>query len=140
MAELSGFTTRLAIYITNAFVDVAQVRDINPPATALDTVEVSHRDSAWKKYLPSLIDAGEATFDIVYDPDLQTHKAGAAGGLAYAAINKTREQFRVTFGDAAPAVTAIFYGYVTKFTPKSPYAGALTADVTIRPDGAVTWA
>lgn len=140
MAEYSGYGTTLSIYVTNAYVAVAQIRDLSGPAMALDTPEVSHRDSAWKKFVAGQIDPGEVTFDIVYDPDANSHKAGALGGLAYALLNRRREQFKITFPDAAAATTAIFYGFVSKFTPKEPMNDALTADLTIKIDGEVTWA
>lgn len=140
MAEYSGYGATLSIYITNAYTAIAQIRDITGPSMALDAVEVSHRDSAWKKFVAGQIDGGEVTFDLIYDPDSTTHVAGSRGGLNYALTTRQREQFKVTFPDAAAATTAIFYGYVTKFTPKEPMNDALTADVTIKVDGAITWA
>lgn len=139
MSEFSGYGVTLSIWVSAAFAAVAQIRDLSGPAMALDTPEVSHRDSAWKKFVAGQIDAGEVTFDIVYDPDVNSHKAGSVGGLAYAIINRTREQFKITFPDPTPA-TATFYGFVTKFNPKGPMNDALTADLAIKVDGAVTWA
>ena len=138
MAEYSGYGATLSIYITSSYTAIAQIRDITGPSMALDTIETSSRDSAWKKFVPGQIDGGEVTFDLVYDPDATTHKEGTRGGLAYAVTNRQREQFKVTFPDTTPA-TAVFYGYVTKFVPKEPMNDALTADVTIKVDGAITW-
>lgn len=138
MAEYSGFAAVLNIYITSSFVAVAQVRDISGPSLSADDIDLSHRGSSVKTYKPGMLDGGEITLDIVYDPDSATHDDSARGGLPYALTGRYREQFRLDFADTTPA-KATFYGYVTGFQPKTPMNDAQTADVTIKVDGAVAW-
>lgn len=138
MAEYSGFAAKLQVQ-EGTFTDIAQVRDISGPSMTLDTTDASHRGSAWKNVVPALIDGGEVTFDIAYDPDLSTHSAAAAPGLPYYMIQRSMKTYKVLFPDATPA-SASFSALVTKFTPKAPYAGLLTADVTLKISGAITWA
>lgn len=138
MAEYSGFAGKLQVQ-EGTFQEIAQVRDINGPAVSVDAIDASHSGSGWKKYLPGLIDGGEVTFDIAYDPDLATHSATAAPGLPYYQIQRSVKTYKVLFPDTTPA-SASFSAFVTKFTPKAPYAGLLTADVTLKLTGAITWA
>ena len=135
----SGFAAVLQMYVTSSFTTIAAIRDIAGPTLALNTVEVSTRDSAWRKFAATMIDGGEVTFDIVYDPDTATHGEAALGGLVYALEQRRREQFKLSFADSTPA-TATFYGFVTRFQPKTPMDGAQTADVTLKIDGSITWA
>lgn len=138
MAEYSGFAAKLQVN-ESGFTDIAQVRDINGPSISLDTTDASHRGSAWKVFVPALIDGGEVTLGIAYDPDLVTHSATAAPGLPYYLMQRLTKAYKVLFPDTSPA-SASFSAIVTKFTPKAPYAGLLTADVTLKITGAVTWA
>lgn len=138
MAEYTGFAAVLNIYITSSFVAIAQVRDISGPSMSTDDIELSHRGASVKTYKPGMLDGGEVTLDIVYDPDSATHDDSVRGGLAYALDTRQREQFRLDFADATPA-KATFYGLVTGFTPKTPMNDAQTADVTIKVDGSVAW-
>jgi hypothetical protein len=85
-----------------------------------------------------MLDGGEVTLDIVYDPDEATHSDSIRGGLAFALSGRYTEQFRLDFADATPA-KATFYGLVTGFVPKTPMNDAQTADVTIKVDGSVAW-
>lgn len=138
MAEYSGFAAVLSIYITSAFVPIVQVRDISGPSMAAADVEVSHRGSTVKLYQAGMLDGGEVTLDIVYDPDTATHSDAARGGLPFALSGRHLEQWQLAFADSTPA-KATFYGFVTGFTPKTPMGDAQTADVTIKIDGAVAW-
>lgn len=138
MAEYSGYAATLQVD-NSGYTTIGQIRDITGPAMALDAIDSTHRGSAWKTALPGQLDGGEVTFDIAYDPDLATHAAGAAPGLVYYMVNRTQKSFRVNFPDSTPA-TATFTGFVTKFTPKEPQNDLLTADVTIKVGGAITWA
>lgn len=140
MAEYSGYAATLQVD-NSGYTTIGQVRDITGPSMALDAIDSTHRSTsgAWKTALPGQIDGGEVTFDIAYDPDLATHSAAAAPGLVYYMINRTVKSFKINFPDTTPA-TATFSGFVTKFTPKEPQNDLLTADVTIKVAGAITWA
>lgn len=141
MAEYTGFAGSFKVEISSVYTTVAQMRDVNGPNMSRDTVEVSSRDSAGqaKEYLAGMLENGEVTFDLVYDPDLQTHSASASGGLITLMAAGTLNNFRTTFADTTPA-TATFAGLVTQFQPTMPLNGAQTASVTIKISGQITWA
>lgn len=142
MAKYTGTGVTLAIEIASVYTVVAQVRDIAGPNQSADVIETTSRDNAnlYKTYLAGLRDGGEVTFDLVYDPDIVTHSATAAGGLVKLLQDGTVNNFRLSFPDAAPATTVTFSGLVTAFAPKAPMNDALTADVTLKVSGRPTWA
>ena len=137
--KYSGFAAKLQISISAVYTDIAGVRDISGPSMSQDTIEASSRDNNWKEFVGGLVDGGEIAFDIVYDPDTPTHLAGTAGGLVKDLIAGTMQAFKLKFADTSPA-TATFSALVTKFTPKTPYNGLQSADVTLKISGAITWA
>ena len=61
-----------------------------------------------------------------------------AGGLVKLVVDGTVSNYRLYFPDATPQYAA-FSGFVSGFTAKEPMDDALTADVTIKIAGAVTW-
>lgn len=140
-AEYTGFAGTFKTEISAVYTTVAQVRDINGPNMSRDTIEVTTRDSAGqaREYLAGLLDNGEVTFDLVYDPDDSTHSASATGGLITLLAAGTSNNFRVSFADST-ATTATFSGIVTGFEPTMPLNGAQTASATIKITGAITWA
>lgn len=137
--KYSGFAAVLQTTIVATLTDIAGVRDISGPSMSADTIEVSSRDNIWKEYVAGQRDGGEVTFDLVYDPDSATHLATTAGGLAKDLMAGTTQAFKLKFADTTPA-TATFSAIVTKFTPKAPYNGLQSADVTLKVTGAITWA
>lgn len=141
MAEYTGFAGSLKTEISSVYTTIAQVRDINGPNRSRDTVEVTSRDSTGqaKEYLAGLLENGEVTFDVVFDPDTQTHSASASGGLQTLMDSGTLNNFRVSFADTT-ATTATFAGLVTGFQPTMPLNGAQTASATIKISGQITWA
>jgi hypothetical protein len=141
MAKYAAFAASLKVEISSVYTTIAQVRDINGPALTGETDDVTNRDSSggFREYIGTLKDGGDVTFNIVYDPDQTTHSASAAGGVVTLLTSGALNNFRVTFSDSTPA-TATFAGIVTAFAPTLPLAGAMTADVTIKVSGAITWA
>lgn len=141
MAKYSGYDVLLKVKQGASYVAVAQIRDLSGPAIKQDTNEVTHRDgNKWREFVGGLRDGGEVSFDIVYDPDLASHGASATPGLAYMAMNGTVGDFQITWPDANPAQTCTFNALVTSFQPNAPMGDALTADVTLKITGSLTWA
>jgi hypothetical protein len=125
---------------TEVFTTIAQLLDVEGPSLERKVIDTTNHGSpnGWMQYLPGLKDGGEVTFSILFDPDLNTH--GSTSGLLqwFGATNVLRN-FKIVFTDAAPATTWNISGFVSKFTPKSPVEGALTADVTIKVSGQPTF-
>ena len=69
----SGFGTLIKIahvLSPTVFDTIAEVTGITGPGEKMDTIECTHMESpsAYKEYLPSLLDAGEVSFDFSWFP------------------------------------------------------------------------
>lgn len=121
---------------TENFTAIAQVEDINGIALALDTAETTHHASAAKEFVATVIDGGEVSLSIVWDPGEATHK-NASGGLSYQLLQKILRNFKLVFPDVANSVIS-FAGFVVGFEPEAPVKGALKAKLKIRVSGLPT--
>lgn len=139
MARYSGYAAEFQVEIASVYTKVAQLRDIGGPNMAADEIDVSDRDLRWKQFIAGMLDGGEVSFDLVYDPDLASHSASVAGGLITLFAAGSTNNFRLKFADATPA-TATFAGFVKEVQPKAPFNDTQTADVTIKVSGAIVWA
>jgi predicted secreted protein len=104
---------------------------------SLDTVETSYHGSAsgWRTFVPGLIDGGEVTLDLLFDPSEATQMNST--GLLSELTGRSVEGFKVIWPDAS---TFSFDGLVTRFEPGAPFEGALTGSATIKVTGAITFA
>lgn len=119
------------------FTAIGQVRDISGPSFELGTEDASHHNSTWREYVPTLLDAGEVSFEIAFDPSDTTHYSNAAGSLYNALETRVKRNFQLVLPDAGGMEIA-FSAYVTSFELKEPVEGLLTADVTLKLTGSVT--
>lgn len=118
------------------FTTVGQVQDISGPSLSLGTVEVTNHSSTAREFVADILGGGEVSFEIVYDPNLATHK-NASGGLLYALAQKQRKNWKLTL-PSSPSADIAFTGWVTKFESAAPVEGKLAAKVTITCDGLPT--
>lgn len=111
-----------------AFTTVAQVRTISGPGLTLDTIDVStHDGGGWRDFIASLLDGGEVTLDLVWDPDAATHIS-----LRQDLVNRTSPRnFKIVWPDATSTTWSIA-GVVTRFEPNAPVDAELSAAVTIK--------
>lgn len=137
MAGVSAFGTVIKIGGT-AGTAVVNVTKIDGPEPSMDTIEVTAHDSAnaWREYVAGLLDAGEVSMDINWDPLAATHK-NAVGGLQYLQGQRTSSLFALVF-PAAGNPTYTFTAFVTKFGRSAPFENKLTAQVTLKITGAPT--
>lgn len=120
------------------YTQLAEVRDISGPAVAVDTVETTSHSSpnAWKEFVATLLDGGDVTFEINYDPAEATQK-NAANGLIANMVAKTLKDWKLILTDAANSAIT-FSGYIVEFSPSMAVKSNLTAKLKIRVTGAVT--
>ncbi len=123
----------------------AQVRDIDGPAGSAEQIETSHRDSQFRKYQAGMRDGGEVSFDIVFDPDLAGHDPTVATSVYQDWENGKMANYKITFpGQLATTTedttTCIFAAFTSNFAFKAPMADALTASLTLKINGVLTWA
>ena len=137
MAAISSFGTLLKIGDgagTEVFTTIAQVMDINGPGLSQGTQEVTPQTAANRArvHIATLLDGGEVTFDINYEPAGATHDQTT--GLIKDMTDGTLRNFQTIFPDAA-TTTWSFAAFITGFEPTAPVDGALTASVTLKISG-----
>lgn len=117
---------------TEVFATIAEVKDISGPEMTLNMEDAtSHSSGGWREEIPTLLEAGDVTFDVNFVND------ATQADLKDAQTARTRLNFRIVFPLDTPLTNA-FSGYVTGFGYSAPVEGILTASVTIRVSGPVT--
>lgn len=117
--------------------DIAGVLDIDLPAFSRDVIDTTSQSSAGAEeaITSAVLKTGEVSFEINYDPTDSTHSA--ATGILGNLEDNTKKNWKILFPDA----TAWTFGaWVTKFQPKAPVNGKLTAAVSMKITGAPTLA
>jgi len=121
------------------FTTIAEVLDVSGPELGLDTEEATNQGSTggWEEHIGSILRSGLVTFSVQYVPTGATHNATT--GLIADMVNRTRRNFQLVFPNGV-STTWSFAALVTKFAPKAPVKGKLTADVTLKLTGQPTLA
>jgi hypothetical protein len=114
---------------TDAFVDLAEVTDITPPADSVDVVDVTHGASpdSTREAIPGLTDPGEISLEMNFIP--------GANGDAYIRAwraARDRRKVRITFPND---IIWTFTAFVTGYTPATPNEDKLTATLTCKVSG-----
>jgi hypothetical protein len=126
-----------------SFAQVGEITDITPPSMSRDLIETTNHSSQVKSYLGGLIDFGELSLTVNYDPDLANHEGlrGLARGDAHDgggdASNPANYQFQITYGSDVTHVET-FNGIVVGFETSAPIDGQLSATITIKVSGSIT--
>jgi hypothetical protein len=119
--------------IVTALTDIAQISSLSGPNLQASTIDVTTHDSvnATREFVSGLIDAGEFTVGLIYDPNVVTHLA-----LWTDLVARTSASFALHF----PTLLNMswgFEGYITGFGPiEAQPDGAITATITIKLSGA----
>jgi hypothetical protein len=115
------------------FTAITELTAFEPPDEQADDVEVTHFESPdrTKEYVRGMIDAGEASFTVNYNPAVYPSHQQIVADKASGAISN----WKFVFPDDME--TDVFPAYVKGFKPKLGPNDALTADVTLKVAGAV---
>lgn len=144
MTEYAGFLTTLQRRTStgpDVFTNVAQIKDLSGPSAQSDQIEVSHRDSRWRRFVSGMRDGGEVSFDVVFDPDHASHDPLVTGSLWNLLEEGAVGVFRIVFpGVGTATTTATFSAFVSNFEITSPLEDGTGGAVTMKITGAVTWA
>ena len=137
MAKTIGFGSKLAITTDTSsvtFEDIAFVRNITGPAVETSEVEATTLDStgAYREFLLGLIDPGNVSFEIAWDPSQATHT-----DLTDAINSRTLMNWKLVLPTTTQ--TATFTGRVQSLSPAVPFDDLLTASVGVRITGPITW-
>ena len=119
------------------FTALAEVRNVSGPNTSVDTTDVTPHStsSPWRHFVATLIDGGEVSLDINFLPDAADQDA-----LRDDMIARTKRNFRIEWPTTPTAHRASFAAYVTGHSPTAPHDGELSASITLKITGAVTFA
>ena len=118
---------------TGAFTDVAELRDITPPALTRNQIETTNQNDDDDSYVVGIRRRGDLTFNLGFLPSGAAH--GISSGLMKSWEDGQLDGWRVTFPDGG---VWIFSGYITNIAPTAPVDDGLTADVSIRPTNAMS--
>lgn len=122
MAEATGLKTKFILGAT----EIAQVSGIAPPGPTRETADVEELNPTdeFKKKLLGLIDGGECSFTLNFDPENSTHQACEAA-LYSGAEQTCKIKYRSGKGYT-------FKGYVIGFAPQEIASGdVMQAEITI---------
>jgi predicted secreted protein len=140
MTNYSAFGTLLQIDDgMGSFTTIGQVVNITGPGLSQDRIDVTTHSSpgGWREKVGGILDGGEVTFEINYDPADATHNATT--GLIDDLQNRILRNFKLVFPDTANTEW-LFSALVGEFEPAAPHDGKLTGSVTLDISGPPTLA
>jgi hypothetical protein len=117
------------------FTTIAELSDITPPPLSRNPIETTTHNDPEEQFVVGIRRKGELGFSIFWIPTNATHDH--LSGLIHSWRNGYRDVWRITFPDGAQW---LFSGYVSNVGPAAPVDDALTADITIRPTGLMSFA
>jgi hypothetical protein len=133
MAKLAAYGTLLK----KAGTTIAQVASLSGPNLQAETIDVTTHDSpsAIREFVSGLIDGGEVSGSLVFDPNVATNI-----GLWNDLIARTSASYTIVFLFTGGVETVTFTGYVVGFGPvEAQPEGAVTAPFTIKVAGVPAW-
>lgn len=128
-----GKGSSLQLDVGGEYTTIADVVSISGPSQTVGTVETTDLASSAKEYLPTILDAGEITATINYDPGTATH-ANLSDLLSSPAV----KGWKIIFSNTDGSVYA-FNGILTGFSVSGVAVEEIvTAEISIKLSGAVT--
>lgn len=117
------------------FSAIGNIQDIQTPSATTDLIDVTDHDSPGgrKEYLAGLTDSDEMTFTLNWDPEDTVHddvesRVGENANFTLELNNKVTTK----------GTTYAFSAVIRKFVGRAPINGQHTAEITLKPSGAVT--
>ena len=116
----------------DAFVEIAEITAITPPAESTDVVDATHMGSpnVTREFILGLTDPGEASFEMNLVPNSVSEKLILASRALRTAV-----QMRITFPNL---VVWTFNGLVTGYQPQVPLADKMTATLNVKVTSSVS--
>lgn len=109
---------------------VTEIVSFDGPSAVSDTYDISNMASSTRTFVEGLIDNGEVTIEVNYDPVPHKVIAQFVGAAVKACT--------ITMADGGATVIG-FNAFVTGFAPSGERDGILTATMTLKISGAVDW-
>lgn len=136
MAAKIGLGTTVAYETTpgsGTYTVVGEVFEVTIPETSMETVDAtdfSHTD-AHRRKIAGLIELGEASFTLHYDPALTVF-------TSLDTFYKSRVSRRWRFAYAGSAVNTIIEAFITGMGREVPMDEKMTLAITLTPSGVMT--
>lgn len=113
---------------------VGRVTDITGPGETAENEDVTSHSSpqAYREKIPTILDGGELTFDVIY-----TGETGQ-GVLRTAFESRSVDNVEIEFPDLFGGGGVAFMGFVSAWSWAVPVAGVLRASIGITVSGPVT--
>lgn len=112
---------------------VGQIMDVTPPSPTRDIIDVTSSSSPnmAREFIAGLIDYGEASFQMNWDP-------GSAADTLLRGISLERlpRTYQMRFTQMTPDVTITFAAFLTSYERAAPMAEKMEATVTLKVTGA----
>lgn len=111
--------------------NIAQVRSISGPGVSGNDVDTTTLDSSsnYRTFTAGLLDPGELTVSIVYDPTAASHTR-----LARYMGDRYTANWKVAAGSSGGTLTT-FSGYIKGMTREIPLDDVISCDLTIKVTG-----
>jgi len=126
---------------------VGEILSLNLDGIKLNTIDVSNLGSQFRTYAAGLIDSGTVSLEINLDPDDAQQLAVVQQLDNTAATTRPAlKSWLITFGNGTtasgatnPGCTFSFVGFVTDYSVKGAMDSAVTASISIKISGSVTF-
>ena len=99
----------------------------------LGMIDVSDHSSVWRKFKAGLIDGGEITVGLNWDPQHAQHQ-----GLRTDQSGRTLRNFQMTW-NTSPETQLAFSAYVQSFGAPGEADGKLPLNITLKISGEPSW-
>lgn len=121
-----GYGSTFGIHNGSIYVDVAEVTNITWPGYSRDAVDATHMASpdTFREYIPGLMDAGEVTIELNFQP--------SASDVIVAAMVAGKGAFQI---EHVSGVKVQFDAIVTGYEPTVPLDDKMVASATFKVTG-----
>lgn len=117
-----------------SFTVIAELRNITPPPLTRNPIETTSHNEVEESFVVGIRRKGELSFTLGFVPSLGTHDH--LTGLQKSWLDGSRDIWKIAYPDGSQW---LFSGYVTNVGPAAPVDDGLTADITVRPTGVMTF-
>lgn len=116
-----------------AYVTLGEVTNATPPGDTVDQIDATHMQSPNRRreFIAGLIDGGEGSFDMNYDPGSVTDDLINAW-----LVSGEQRNLRLTYPNL---VTETFPATPSSYTRTAPVDDKMTATLTVKKAGDTTW-
>lgn len=125
MAALTANTTEISIGGT----DIENLLSVSSPSISTTMIDTTDLSSTARTFVSGMVDGGDCSFELAYDPSLDKHEALEADlGTLVAVV--------ITWSDDT---TCTFVGILTNLSPAANLDDKLTCSATVKVSGAVSF-